>query len=338
VIPVENIYYLLCYAWNVLPERGIINVGTEQSPSLLNLFASILTTHTARQLKRGLPKRYREHKETFPGIRGRLLVQETIREHYPRSGKASCQYDDLTINHPFNQLLKTTLRRIAVTDGITADLRQASNRLAQRFEQVDEIRPLKTHVGLETSQIRDGSQRLLLHVCQLLHENLLVNEQTGRFTFQEFWKDEKQMAALFEDFVRNFYRIEQTNFSVRRETIHWQFIASEADRQMLPRMLTDITLENADRKLIIDAKFYEETFQRHFNVEKIHSTHLYQLFAYIKNQTPTQKEIEGILLYPVVKQSVSARYKNEGNHLRVTTVNLAQPWPKIHHELLQLIT
>ena len=41
-IPIQNIYYLLCYAWNKLEERDIVDVRGIDSTKILDLFARVL--------------------------------------------------------------------------------------------------------------------------------------------------------------------------------------------------------------------------------------------------------------------------------------------------------
>ena len=59
--------------------------------------------------------------------------------------------------------------------------------------------------------------------------------------------------------------------------------ASDPDLTFLPRMHTDISVRNAHQTIIIDAKYYQETLQHYYDSASIHSAHLYQLFAYVKN-------------------------------------------------------
>jgi 5-methylcytosine-specific restriction enzyme subunit McrC len=37
-IPIENIYYLLCYAWDKLAEKEVVEVNPLESTSLADLF------------------------------------------------------------------------------------------------------------------------------------------------------------------------------------------------------------------------------------------------------------------------------------------------------------
>jgi 5-methylcytosine-specific restriction enzyme subunit McrC len=51
-IPIANIYYLLCYAWDVLEEKETLaDVDALDSTDLLDLFARVLVNGTRRLLR-----------------------------------------------------------------------------------------------------------------------------------------------------------------------------------------------------------------------------------------------------------------------------------------------
>ena len=52
-IPIQNIYYLLCYAWNKLDERDIVDVRGIDSTNILDLFARVLIGGLSRLFKQG---------------------------------------------------------------------------------------------------------------------------------------------------------------------------------------------------------------------------------------------------------------------------------------------
>lgn len=41
-IPIKNIYYMLCYAWNIIDEINDIEFGDEKFENIYNLMAKIL--------------------------------------------------------------------------------------------------------------------------------------------------------------------------------------------------------------------------------------------------------------------------------------------------------
>ena len=55
-IPIENIYFLLCYAWNKLDEKERVDVSIDDKTELLDLFAKVLITSSKLLLKRGIDK------------------------------------------------------------------------------------------------------------------------------------------------------------------------------------------------------------------------------------------------------------------------------------------
>ena len=57
-IPIENIYFLLCYAWDKLAERDVVAVDAIDSTSLADLFARVLINGTNHLLKRGFDRGY----------------------------------------------------------------------------------------------------------------------------------------------------------------------------------------------------------------------------------------------------------------------------------------
>jgi 5-methylcytosine-specific restriction enzyme subunit McrC len=150
------------------------------------------------------------------------------------------------------------------------------------------------------------------------------------------------MVRVFEEFSSNFYKAERPELSIKKEKISWVAQSDNPENlAYLPSMETDISIRNAERTLIIDAKYYKETLTNYFGTERVHSANLYQLFAYLKNiehREDTNKILEGMLLYPVVTQHLRLEYQIHGHRVRICTVDLAAHWSEIREELLALIS
>jgi 5-methylcytosine-specific restriction enzyme subunit McrC len=149
------------------------------------------------------------------------------------------------------------------------------------------------------------------------------------------------MAAVFEEFVRNFYRVEQQRYSVEPLSIQWDAtpLTSSAVGQ-LPNMRVDVFLRSADRRIIIDTKYYASALQTYHGTESFHSGNLYQIFSYLKNaaaKDPRFGDVEGMLVYPEVQHSLDASFLIQGHPVRVATLDLTQPWPSIADRLLSLV-
>ncbi len=340
-IPIENIYYLLCYAWNKLDEKDRVAVSAEDFKELLDLLAKVLINSTRILLKRGIDRNYINITTEFPGIKGKFELSQTLKGHLLQKQKTICSFDEFSPNILTNRILITTLYRLIRTNGLDKHLRNEVKNLIFRFSDIEPIE-LSNKVFSRIKLNRNNKfYEFILNVCRLIYENSLLSEKTGNWQFMDFTRDESKMNRLFEAFLRNFYSIEQKEFKVRRENIYWQFSADNNQTlQYLPLMQTDITLENNKRKIIIDAKFYKETLKRNYGSEKINSANLYQLFSYLINQRADDersKTATGILLYPTIEKDYDLQFRYEDHDIFISTVNLNTQWRNIEKRLNAIV-
>lgn len=142
-----------------------------------------------------------------------------------------------------------------------------------------------------------------MDVCRRVMELSLPDKGGVGHRFKNIVEDEVRMSAVFEPFVRNFYRPEQKRYSVAAETISWPAIGALPEQIAYPpEMITDVTLRPPHRMIVIDAKFYLQTFaaSRFGGAPKVRSVHLYQLGSYLEHSPKPGQETatEGVLLYP----------------------------------------
>ena len=282
-IPIQNIYYLLCYAWEKLDEKDVVAVEATDSTTLADLFARVLISGTKHLVKRGFDRGYVAEHEWTPRLRGRVSFEEAIRRNATLIGRLPCDFDELSYDVLHNRILKGTLRRLIRAEGLASESSEALAQLCRLLSDIQDIELTSRTFGQVQLHRNNQFYDFLLKVCELIYRNLLVSEKSGASKFMDFTQDEDQMATLFEEFVRSFYRV-HTDFHVKREEIRWQWIAAdETARGLLPRMITDISLTASTRKIIIDCKFTPKATQRNFEAQKLRSEHLYQINAYMQN-------------------------------------------------------
>ena len=340
-IPIRNIYYLLCYAWNRLVEGDLVDISGVDTTELADLFATVLIGGTNHLIRRGLDQDYEALEGELSCIRGRIDMTVTARRMLTSHGRAYCLYDDPNVNTLPNRILKSTLHHLEGVPSLDGELRKKLRVLYRRLRGVDDIALTKLVFRKVQLHSNNRFDRFLLNICELVQASYLIDERTGTYKFRDFLRDERRMAKVFQDFVFNFYRIEREDLSVKKERIYWA-ASSETDPHLhlLPTMETDISLRDEGRTIIIDTKYYQETLQTYYGSESFHSAHLYQLFAYLKNLEPrggNDAVAEGILLYPTVSRSLKEMYHMQGHRMRISTVDLNQDWKAIHSELLSLI-
>ena len=340
-IPIANIYYLLCYAWDVLEEKDTLaDVDALDSTDLLNLFARVLVNGTRRLIRRGLDRGYLSREDEIPGVRGKLLVTQTLRRNLLRHGRAACAWDELEYDTLPNRILKTTLQRLHEADELDAGTRADVHDLLRWLAPVRNIELHAEHFRRVQLHRNNRIYAFLLHICEFVHEHWLPAEYVGGRRFRDFVRD--GLSKLFENFVLNFYRHElPADWNVSAPVIQWQFTSPNADAQALvPRMETDVCLHGPGRAIILDTKFYAQALKAGaYGTARLPSANLYQLFTYLRQQScePGWEQAEGVLLYPRTTRNFDAEFTTHGHRIRALSLDLAQTWQNIHVALMQIV-
>lgn len=341
VVPVQNVYYLLCYAWNRLEQTGLADVAAAGVTELADLFARVLISGVHRLSRRGLERGYEPHDDELPAIRGRIDLLGTHSRFLDRHGRASCHFDELTTDTPQNRVVKAAMRTLARVGSIDSGHRAQLRRLVRQLQGIGDVplsRELFRSVRLHAN---NRHYAFLVDVARLIFHCAIPDERGGPYRFRDFTRERQQMARLFEAFIFNFLRVERPDLSVSREVLSWDASSTDdPELSYLPDMRTDVMVRTDERTVVIDAKYYAETFQQYYDRRTLHSANLYQLVSYLRNMERrggTDATAEGILVYPVTSEPLDNSYLVQGHKVRVYTLNLAQHWRGIERELKGLV-
>lgn len=340
-IPIENIYYLFCYAWGRFEDAQAIPIGGIASPDLPNLLARVLLNGTRVIMRRGLDRGYRPHDEEIATVRGQIDLGATLRLQARNVRRLHCDFDELSHDLLHNRILKASLKRLARAPTLAPTLAHDLSMLARRMPDVTDVQLERSAFARVQLHRNNASYALLMKVAELAFDCLLPDPSGDSFKFHDVMRDERKMARVFEDFVRNFYRAEQDYFFVEPLTIQWDAERLSGDTGRLPNMRVDVFLRSKTRRIIIDTKYYANALQTFHDSESFHSGNLYQLFSYLKNVAgvdETFKGVEGMLLYPCAGRPLDDCFHIQDHLVTVATVDLAAPWRQIECRLLALIS
>ena len=341
-IPIANIYYLLCYAWRYADQRDAVRADTlGKMERVQDLLAKVLAAGICRLIRQGIDRGYRERHEDIAGIRGKIVVGETVKRALRARGQVHCELEELSVDVMHNRILRSTLRSLLRLGDLDRSIRAEVRNAYLKLDGVQLV-PLSRR---QFSNVQlDGNRRhyrFLLSICRLIYEQLLVDERSGDATFTDF--SDERMAQLYENFIAEFYRREQQVFRVNGggRRIRWLDDGTpEHQRTSIPRMEADVILEAPHRRIILDAKFYREALGGRHGHRGLHSENLYQLLAYLRNReatVPSTRRHEGILLYPTVTDPIRIDVCLEGFWIHARSIDLAQDWRNIHRDMLQVI-
>jgi len=339
-IPIRNLYYLFCYAWERFPEGGSTEVGIDDCPDLPNLFARVMINGVRRLLRRGLDRGYVGFEEELRSPRGRLLIDRTIKEQTQQRGAVCCQIDELRHDVLHNQIIKSTAVALANHSQIESSLAHELRLICGRMGGISVVK-LRPSVFRSVQLSRNSAQySALLKLCEFVCRALLPTENGSDNRFFDILRDEERMSRLFEDFLRNFYFYEQSTFTVRREDMRWRLDAAPGgDPSLVPIMRTDVVLRSPRSTVVMDAKYYADPFPRSSGTPKIRSGHLYQLFAYMKHASDRAPglPVRGALVYASTGDGCLHRYRVDGHEIAVAAIDLSRPWKQVHSTLINLL-
>ncbi len=323
MIAIQNVYYMLTYAFQVLNTQGYKKIATESFENTAELMAAILEQGIALQLKRGLGREYIPQTEACSSIRGKIDLAESIKTQSMLRQQLICTYDDFSVNSMMNRILKSTVEIL-----LKADIsKERKKNLRKQMIFFADIMLVDLHTVDWNMQYNrhNRSYQMLISVCYLVVEGLLHTNSEG-VTYLMNFLDEQRMSRLYEKFVLEYYRRHYPELNAVASQITWAL--DDGVGAMLPTMQSDITLSKGSDVLIIDTKYYARTSQVRYGTHTLHSNNLYQIFTYVKNKDAEfgdePHRVSGMLLYAATDEAIQPNqvYQMSGNRIDVKTLDL----------------
>ena len=334
MIPIQNIYYMLSYAFQTLQAENYKDLAAENFHNTAELCAAILDKGIGIQLKHGLRRDYVSKSESLSTLQGKLNISESIKTQTMLKKQMICTYDEFSTNIQFNQIIKSTVL-LLLKANITNSRKKSLRKLLLFFSDIHEI--LLHFVNWNQQYNRSNQNyQMLIGMCYLVYKGLLTTQNNGTTKLMDFF-DGQRMCRLYEKFLLEYYRKEHPELTANASQIAWQL--DDTENQMLPRMQTDIMLSKNNNILIIDAKYYSHMTQQQYGIHTLHSNNLYQIFTYVKNKEFELRNYEhtvsGMLLYAQTDEDIipNNTYHMSGNQISVLALDLNQDFSKISRTL-----
>ena len=338
-ILIKNIYYMLSYAFQELRQNNYAEIASEKFDEIYELFTEILIRAISFQLKQGLHREYISQNENLSTIRGKISINGTIRKKIQRSNRVSCDYDELTEDNIFNQILVTTTNQLIRCKEVSQEKKARLKKLMVFFSNVHPIEKQNIIWNALHFNRNNSSYRMLLYVCYFILDGLLMTTEDGQYKMREFSDD--HMSRLFEKFVLEYYKKHHPALNANASPVKWNIDKQLSDESIIPAMKTDIMLSVNERTLIIDTKYYSHSMQRQYEKSTIHSNNLYQIHTYVTEHDKDGKGlVDGMLLYAKTQEDITPDGQirlAKGNTIYFKTLDLNQTFDIITKQLDQLI-
>ena len=338
---------MLLYAWNEYSlNRHWTLTEAENAPTLDALLAKILATLVEQRLRIGLGRSYVDEAQTLRGVRGRIDFATSLKHRAFEQGQAHCQFQQYSADSPKNQIIRSTLARLAQVGDFGPEralanaLRHHLRGLTRALDGVALIEPSLEFIRRQRAIRDDGDYRLMLAICELLLQRQMPTETTGTHRTSDLDRQALVLYNIYERFVANFYRLHlKAGYSVKAQLrLSWH---ATGENPYLPVMRPDLMLQSADALFVLDTKFTAKSLiENRWGKQLFDSSHLYQMYAYLTTQghrAEGHQKAVGILLYPAVHEKLSERIELDEHTIRIECLDLSAAWQDVEAQLLGLI-
>ncbi len=332
---------MLSYAFKILKQNNYETVASEQFDKIQDLFAAILSKGVSRQIKQGLYREYVTNHETLSVLRGKLDINGTIRNQMQQRQKLDCEFDDLSENNLYNQIIKTTMYYLLKSEEVENDNKIALYKCLVFFDKVSLLNPASIKWNRLQYQRNNKNYEMLLNICYFVLDGMLQTTEQGEYKMMSFSED--HLHRLYERFILEYYRYHYPNLSeVKAAEVAWNLSKVDDNTiiSYLPTMKTDIFLRMNEKILILDAKYYTHSMTTYYDKSSIHSHNLYQIFTYVKNQDKDNTgNVAGLLVYAKTQEDITPDFVYEigGNKIGAVTLDLNQEFKNIADQLDTLV-
>ena len=219
-ILIKNVFYMLAYAASCLNVPTERNLDSEKFEHIEDLFAFILNSWMSQQIKRGLYSNYLDRTDNLSTMKGKLNINGTINNIIAHRRQLSCNFDELTINNLFNQIIKSAMLLLLRQVTNVSKEQKTSLRLnLHLLPEIQEINLFKLNWSVVKFNRFNKNYEWPILICQYLVNNLLPSERDGA---DHFCIDiDKSLSKLFENFVLNYFKFHwdgsiSANLTLRR--------------------------------------------------------------------------------------------------------------------------
>ena len=309
-IPIGNVMFLLSYA--IDPKRwSDAGFDFKENRSLVEAVIPGFVTNVKKAFRRGIHQGYRSEDDSSSTLRGRLRVDDQIRDRFGLFPPAEVRFDDFTEDIELNRIVKAALSRLSRMRIRSASVRESLRTFESALARVRLVEYTPTSVPKIRFTRLNQHYRAAYDVAKLILRSTSIDLRHGSARSSGFLVD---MNVVFEDFVVVALR-EALGVSARVFPQNAKGRLFVLDEDARVHLEPDISCWEGER-----CSFVGDVKYKRIKVEGIKHPDLYQLHAYCTAANLPM----GLLIYAAGEaEHVSHSVRHAGNELHVMTLDLS---------------
>lgn len=288
----RRLVHMLAVALDLKIDAGQVTALDWQRETLLEILIRLFSEKLVDAVRQGMPRRYVEHADDLPTLRGRLNVTRQFTALAVEPSRLACRFDALTPDIALNRIMKaavTRLSRIARTTDNQRRLRE----LAFAYADIADVPVTALRWDEVTLDRTNARWRELLNLARLLlGERFQTTSAGGSDGFSLLF----EMNTLFEEYVARMLQRALADTHLRVVSQGGRLYCLETDdRRGLFQTRPDILIKRGDAVVqVIDTKWKRIAARIDDPKQGVSQADVYQMMAYGRLYDCNQL----LLLYP----------------------------------------
>jgi 5-methylcytosine-specific restriction enzyme subunit McrC len=274
----RRLVHMLAVALDLKVSAGQITALDSQRETLLEILIRLFSERLVEALRRGMPRRYLEHAEDLPTLRGRLNVTRQFTVLSVNPARVACRYDALTSDIALNQIMKAAVMRLARIARSEDNLRRL-HELSFAYADIADIPVSALRWNDVILDRTNAAWQELLNLARLLLGDRFQTTSTGR---SDGFSLLFEMNTLFEEYVGRMLTRALAGTNVRVVSQGGRiYCLATADNKQFFQTKPDILIKRGDEVLqVIDTKWKRIGTVIDDPKQGVAQADVYQLMAY----------------------------------------------------------
>lgn len=274
----RRLVHMLAVALDLKIDVGQVTALDWQRETLLEILIRLFSEKLVDAVRQSMPRRYIEHADDLPTLRGRLNVTRQFTALAVEPSRLACRFDALTPDIALNRIMKAAVTRLSRITR-TTDNQRRLRELAFAYTDITDV-PVTAlrwdEVTLDRTNVR---WRELLNLARLLlGERFQTTSAGGSDGFSLLF----EMNTLFEEYVARMLRRALADTDLRVVNQGGRLYCLETDeRRGLFQTRPDILIKRGDAVVqVIDTKWKRIAARIDDPKQGVSQADIYQMMAY----------------------------------------------------------
>lgn len=274
----RRLVHMLAVALDLKIDAGQVTALDWQRETLLEILIRLFSEKLVDAVRQGMPRRYVEHADDLPALRGRLNVTRQFTTLAVEPSRLACRYDALTPDIALNRIMKAAITRLSAI-ARTTDNQRRLRELAFAYADIADVAVSALRWDDVVLDRTNGRWRELLNLARLLlGERFQTTSSGGSEGFSLLF----EMNMLFEEYIARMLKraLADTDLCVVSQGGRLYCLETEDQRKVFQTRPDILIKRGATVLQVIDTKWKRIAARIDDPKRGVSQADVYQMMAY----------------------------------------------------------